>query len=75
MRYLLVAIMTASLLYAVPAVAEDAEVEAGMMFEEDATDPWTNTTEESEWDGGTGEGEPEDDAIIGAGGDGSGDYD
>ena len=57
---------------------EDASVGIGVAVEGYGDDMWgdpMDETEESEFDGGLGRGEPDADAIEAAGGDGTGEYD
>ena len=56
---------------------EDASVGVAVGVEDDGPDVWgdpMNETEESEWYGGIGHGEPDADAIEAAGGDDTGEY-
>ncbi|MGB2601616.1 MAG: hypothetical protein WBD00_02240 [Candidatus Omnitrophota bacterium] len=56
---------------------EDASVGVFVGVEDDDPDVWgdpMNETEESEWYGGIGRGEPDADAIEAAGGDDTGEY-
>jgi hypothetical protein len=57
---------------------EETSAGVGVSFEEYGYDMWGDPgdeTGESEWDGGIGRGEPDADAIVAAGGDGTGRYD
>lgn len=74
----IVALMASACAYAVHA-EEEKDSDVTVWVEDDyegiGAEPMDNITQESEWYGGTGSGEPDADAIEAEGGDGSGRFD